>query len=163
MRPPSISKAGRRIIIIILCAVCLPASGLYAAMWDGSSSGTVTVGIQIPLIMFFAGIEFDPDKLEKDSEGIPVTVYIFMPPEIPVTWIKVPTIRLNDTVPAMAWPWTIKDYNGDGREDLMVHFERHAVSHLLPLGWQWVTVTGDVAGHRFAGQDWMKVIDPPPG
>jgi hypothetical protein len=149
-------------IILALCAAALAGTAIRAAMWSPPVSEQITVSLTIPLITFAAGIDFDPDTLEKDSEGVPVTVYIDTPPETPVTWIKIHTVLLNDTAAVLAEPPpVIADFDEDGQDELMVKFDRYQVSSILPLGRHLVTVTGQLAGHRFSGQDTVRVMKRP--
>jgi beta propeller repeat protein len=106
-----------------------------------------------------ATIDFDPDTLNLKSKGNYVTVYIELPRGYLVTQIDISSIRLNGTVPALAKPKAIGDYDKDGIPDLMVKFDRAAVQKILALGNQVeITITGKVAGVDFEGSDTIRVI-----
>lgn len=114
-------------------------------------------GIIPPIIP--ATIDFDSDTLNLKSKGKFVTVYIEIPPGYDVSQIDISSIRLNGTVPALAKPTQIGDYDKDSVADLMVKFDRAAVKGLLTPGSQVeITVTGEVAGIAFEGSDTIRVI-----
>jgi hypothetical protein len=73
--------------------------------------------------------------------------------------IVISSIRLNGTIPAETWPYSIGDYDKDGIKDLMVKFKRNDVINLLPNGDNvQVLVTGTVGTTTFEGIDMIKVI-----
>ena len=111
--------------------------------------------------MILATVDFDPDTLNKKSEGKWVTVYTELPEGYGVTDIDVSTLMLNETVPAELHPTEIGDYDSDGIADLMVKFDRDAVVDILPIGDAVnVTVTGKLYdGTPFEGCDAIRVID----
>ncbi len=111
-------------------------------------------------VLIRATIDFDPDTLNLKSKGKHVTTYIELPPGYDVTQIDISSIRLNDTVPVLAKPTQIGDYDKDGVLDLMVKFDRAAVSGVLTPGDQVdVTMTGEVAGLPFASTYTIRVIN----
>jgi hypothetical protein len=90
----------------------------------------------------------------------PVTVYIELPEGYDVEDIDVSTVKLNDTVPALAHPTEVGDYDSDGVPDLMVKFNRSDVIDILEVGEEiTVTIVGEVAGIAFEGSDTIRVID----
>jgi parallel beta-helix repeat protein len=104
-------------------------------------------------------IDFDPDTLNLKTKDNYVTVYIELPKGYDVAKIDVSSIRLNGTVPALAKPTQVGDYDKDGMPDLMVKFDRAAVGGILTAGEQVeITVTGEVAGIGFEGSDTIRVI-----
>lgn len=106
-----------------------------------------------------ATIDFDPDTLNLKDEGKYVTVYIELPPGYDVSQIDISSIRLNGTVPALAKPTQVGDYDRDGIPDLMVKFGRAAIGGILTAGEQVeITITGEVAGIGFEGSDTIRVI-----
>jgi hypothetical protein len=109
-----------------------------------------------------ATIDFDPDTLNLKSKGSVVTVYIYieLPPGYDVSQINISSIRLNNTITALAEPTEISDYDGDSIPDLMVKFDRAAVQSVLDVGEQvQITITGEVCGMAFEGRDTIRVID----
>jgi hypothetical protein len=140
--------------------------------WDAPYSGNIslrvtddngatdidstTLTVKIP-----ATIDFDPDTLNKKSEGNWVTVYTELPAGYNVTDINVSTMLLNETVPAELQPIEVGDYDSDGVPDLMVKFDRQAVNDILPIGDAVsITVTGNLYdGAPFEGSDTIRVID----
>jgi len=120
-------------------------------------------GIIPPIIQ--ATIDFDPDTLNLKSKGTVVTVYIELPTGYDVSQIDVSSIKLNGTVPALAKPTEIGDYDGDGIPELMVKFDRASVIMLFDgktvPGNYVIEVTGTWEGIRFKGTATIKVISPP--
>jgi hypothetical protein len=116
-----------------------------------------------PIIL--ATVDFDPNTLNLKSNGSVVTVYIELPAGYDVSQINVFSIRLNGTVPALAKPTEIGDYDIDGIPDLMVKFDRPSVIALFAgktvPGNYVLGVTGTVAGIGFKGTVTIKVISPP--
>ncbi len=126
---------------------------------DGATdidSTTLTVKEVIP-----ATIDFDPDTLNKKSKGKWVTVYTELPAGYNVTYINVSTMMLNETVPAELQPTEVGDYDSDGIPDLMVKFDRQAVSDILQIGDTVdIAVTGKLYnGASFGGSDTIRVLN----
>jgi hypothetical protein len=70
---------------------------------------------------------------------------------------------LNDLVSALSKPTEINDFDGDGRTDLMVKFERNKVQSILSPGEKVpIIVTGEVFHNGkyldFRGDDIIRVI-----
>lgn len=118
-----------------------------------------------------ATIDVDPDTLNLRSGGQRVTCYIELSEGYDVGDIDVSTIMLNDTisislldVPAPdAVPTEIGDYDGDGIPDLTVAFDKKMVSEFIlsqgiAVGCATLTITGEVAGTPFRGEDTIEVI-----
>jgi hypothetical protein len=123
-----------------------------------SNVATVTITV-IEVLRVSATIDFDPNTLNLGSQGKVVTVYIELPRGYSVRGIEVSSIRLNGTVPALAKPTAIGDYDKDGIPDLMVKFDRAAVEKILAPGDQVeITIEGKVAGVDFQGSDTIRVI-----
>jgi hypothetical protein len=110
-------------------------------------------------------IDFDPNTLNLKSKGSLTTVYIELPEGYDVSQIDVSSIFLNSTVPALAMPTKIGDYDGDGIPDLMVKFDRASVVALFAgktvPGNYVIEVTGAWAGIRFKGTITIRIISPP--
>jgi hypothetical protein len=105
-----------------------------------------------------ATIDFDPNTLNKTSNGTWVVVYIELPAGHKVVDIDISSIRLEGTISAETWPYAIGDHDKDGIPDLMVKFKRSAVINLLPNGEQvTVHVTGKVSTTSFDGVDIIRV------
>jgi hypothetical protein len=118
-----------------------------------------------------ATIDVDPDTLNLRSGGQRVTCYIELPEGYDPSDIDISTILLNDTisislldVPAPdAVPTEIGDYDGDGIPDLTVAFHRKMVSEFILSqdiadDCATLTITGEVAGTPFRGEDTIEVI-----
>ena len=107
-------------------------------------------------------IDFDPDTLNLKSKGNFVTVYIELPEGFDVNQIDISSILLNDSVPSLAKPTEINDYDRDGIADLMVKFERNKVQSILIPGETMMILTGRVLHDNkyldFRGDDIIKVI-----
>ena len=104
-------------------------------------------------------IDFEPDVLNLASRAKVVTVYIELPEGFDVSQIAVSSLKLNDSVPALAKPVQIGDYDIDGIPDLMVKFDCAQVAEVLEAGRQIVTLRGQLAdGTLFAGIDTIRVI-----
>ena len=106
-----------------------------------------------------ATINFDPNTLNSKSNGKVVTAYIELPKGYDMKQIDISSIKLNSTVPALAKPTAIGDYDQDGIPDLMVKFDRNAVQAIVAVGDRVkITITGKVAGVDFEGSDVIRVI-----
>lgn len=109
-------------------------------------------------------IDFDPDTLNLESKGKVVTAYIELPENFDVGQINISSILLNDSVPALAKPTEIGDYDQDGIPDLMVKFERNKVQAILNPGEKvLITLTGKVLYNDkhldFKGDDIIRVLN----
>jgi hypothetical protein len=123
--------------------------------WTNMASFTV----HIPKTSINATIDFDPDTLNKSSNGTWVVVYIELPTGYNVKDIDVSSIRFEGTIPAETWPYAIGDHDKDGIPDLMVKFKRSDVIAVLPNGDNVVAhVTGKVGTTTFEGVDVIRVI-----
>jgi large repetitive protein len=134
-----------------------------ARAYDGDRYGAwmdmATFSIHIPVTTINATIDFDPDTLNKKSNGTWVVVYIELPAGHNVSDINISSIRLEGTIPAEARPSAVGDHDKDGTADLMVKFKRSEVINLLPPGEKVpVTVTGVVGTTTFEGMDIIRVI-----
>jgi hypothetical protein len=99
-----------------------------------------------------ATIDLHPDTLNLKSQGKWITAYTELPDGYNAAEIDVSTVMLNGTVPAERKPTAIGDYDGDGVPDLMVKFNRTAVSELiLSQGTKYGNVTLTVAGRLYDG------------
>jgi len=109
-----------------------------------------------------ATVDFDPDTLNKKSNGKWITCYIELPSGYNVANINVSTLKLNGIVPAEPSPTAIGDYDNDEIPDLMVKLDRVSVAAILPVGDNVeVKITGSLNdGINFEGIDHIKVIDP---
>ena len=115
-------------------------------------SAAMTTGIS-------ATIDFDPNTLNKTSNGTWVVVYIELPVGYKVADINVSSVRLNGTIPAETWPYAVGDHDKDGIPDLMVKFKRSDVINLLDVSDSVpVHVTGKVGSTPFEGVDLIRVI-----
>ncbi|MCJ7423091.1 hypothetical protein MUP01_02335 [Candidatus Bathyarchaeota archaeon] len=132
---------------------------------DGEGIGLATS--HAPCIL--AGVDFDPDTLNLRSSGKWITAYIELPEGHNVADIDASTVLLNETVAVdFSAPTTVGDYDGDGVPDLMVRFDRAAVSDLIlsqdiTSGNVVLTIRGRLCdGTIFEGSDTIRVMLPMP-
>lgn len=77
--------------------------------------------------------------------GKVVTDYIELPLGFNVSDIDPSSIRLNGTIPALAKPTSISDYDSDDTVDLVVKFDRATVQSMLAKEHDgWIDVSGKV-------------------
>ena len=134
-----------------------------ARAYDGDRYGAwmdmAAFSIHLPVTNITATIDFDPNTLNKKSNGNWVTVYIELPAGYNVNNIIISSIRLQGTIHAESWPYCIGDYDNDGIPDLMVKFKRADVINILPNGDNvQILVTGTVGTTTFEGVDTIRVI-----
>ena len=105
-------------------------------------------------------IDFDPNTLNRNSNGKWVTTYIELPDGFNVSNITISSIKLNGVVPAQSQPTNIGDYDNDGIPDLMVKFSRSAVAQILQPGNNVeIKISGTlINGMEFEGVDYIRVI-----
>ncbi len=111
-----------------------------------------------------ATVNINPDVLNLKSKGKWITCYIELDEGYDVTEIDIDTILLNSIVPAESKPTMIKDFDGDGKSDLMIKFDRSTVEGILGPGEEiQITVKGEVTRIPFIipfeGSDMIRVID----
>lgn len=134
-----------------------------ARAYDGNSYGPWTAlaafTVHVPKTSISATIDFDPNTLNRSSNGTWVVVYIELPPGYKAEEIDIASIRLEETIPAETKPYAIGDNDKDGIPNLMIKFPRHGVIALLPNGASVpVHVTGKVGTTPFEGVDLIRVI-----
>ncbi|MEN8263006.1 MAG: CARDB domain-containing protein [Nitrospirota bacterium] len=134
-----------------------------ARAYDGDRYGAWmdmgTFSIHLPVDSITATIDFRPRTLNKSSHGRWVMVFIELPQGYDVSNIDRSTILLEETIPAMPWPYRIGDRDHDGNRDLMLKFRRGDVINVLPEGDEVpVTVTGTVGTTTFEGVDTIRVL-----
>lgn len=159
----------------------------YTIDWDALSQGEEGVALQIDadgdsifeqtvtadndltyyefILQTETIIDFDPDILNLEGEGRFVTTYIELPEGYGISQIDISSIMLNGLVPALSKPIESDDYDGNGKPDLMVKFDRPEVQAILSPGEGIIiTLTGKVFYNGsyidFKGSDVIKVIDP---
>ena len=110
-------------------------------------------------------IDIDPDTLNLKRKGKWITCHIELPEGYDVSDIDVSTVMLNGEIQAESHPTEIGDYDGDGIPDLMVKFNRAALTshiyHALGIrhGNGTLTITGQLTdGTTFEGSDTIKVM-----
>jgi hypothetical protein len=131
----------------------------YDSQLYGPWTNMATFTIHLSQTSINATINFDPDTLNKSSNGTWVVAYIELPTGYNVKDIDVASIRLEGTVPAEVWPYAVGDHDRDGIADLMVKFRRSAVISILSTGEQVpVHVTGKAGAMTFEGVDIIRVI-----
>jgi hypothetical protein len=116
-----------------------------------------------------AEIEFEPETLNKKSDGRWVMVEIELPHGYDARNIDISSIRLEGTVHAERWPYERKDHyeehgcdhdhHGHNHSELTVKFKRSDVIAVLPTGNHVpVHVTGMIGSTPFEGVDIIRVI-----
>jgi hypothetical protein len=116
-----------------------------------------------------AEIEFEPETLNKKSNGTWVMVEIELPHGYKASDIDVSSIRLEGTVRVEPWPYQIKDrHHNDGcdhdrrahdHSEITVKFKRSDVIAVLPCGEHVpVHVSWKVGSATFEGVDVIRVI-----
>lgn len=133
-----------------------------ARAYDGDRYGSwmnmATFTTHIAQATITTQIEFDPQTLNKKSNGNWVNVKIGLSRGYKATDIDISSIRLEGRVPAELRPISIQS-KADG-DTLMIKFPRSAVIALLPSGQQVpVHVTGRVGSTAFEGVDIIRVIE----
>jgi len=145
-----------------------PYSGRVVQIWDqqhwsrGSNRVMILNAISWCGFLQFipATIEFNPDTLNRVSQGKWVTVYIELAEGYDVNGINIGSIFLNGVVQAEEDLFNIGDYDGDGILDLMVKFDRqdfiaaHQVGEFVDI-----IITGELAdGTAFEGYDVIRAL-----
>ena len=127
------------------------------AEYRGAEAGRSHIFTVAPKL-FNVNIDIDPDTLNLRSEGQWITAYIELPEGYDAGDIDISTVVLNGEIPAELHPTEIGDYDTDGIIDLMVKFDRASIIELLDTGEVTLTITGEVDGTPFEGNDTIKVI-----
>lgn len=132
-----------------------------ARAFDGDRYGQwmamATFTTHIAQTSITAEIDFEPNTLNRKSEGKWVTVQIELPHGYKATDVDISSIRLEKTIPAETAPFSIS--HKDDSDDLMVKFRRDSVIAVLPEGEHVpVHVTGKVGAAQFEGVDIIRVI-----
>ena len=124
----------------------------------GSWMNMATFTTHIAQATITTQIEFDPQTLNKKSNGNWVNVKIGLPYGYKAIDIDISSIQLEGKIPAELRPTSIQcKVDGD---TLMVKFQRSAVIALLPAGQQVpVHVTGKVGATAFEGVAIIRVIE----
>jgi len=133
--------------------------GLSDGEEDLNGNGAVDYGESDPTAITGI-IRIEPRVLNLASKGKWVTCYIELPTEFDVSEIDVGSLMLQDTLNADSQPSEIDDYDDDGILDLMVKFNRKALTKILGPGEQIVILTGQLNdGTPLDGIDLIRVID----
>ncbi|HBT83867.1 MAG TPA: hypothetical protein DEB35_10900, partial [Desulfuromonas sp.] len=99
-------------------------------------------------------IKFEPQSLNKGSQGNWVKVEIELPPGYQTSDIDLASIRLQGVVPIEPWPVIVQG------KRVTVRFKRSDVIAVLPAGNDVpVHVTGKVGPVQFEGVDLIKVLE----
>lgn len=122
---------------------------------------------QQPCYNIPAIVDVKPDTLNKASQGGAVTAYIYI--ELPgynlenidINTVKLRTIKgeVSAMLSPPEVPPEVGDYDGDGKPDRMVKFDRQAVIGIVDVGDVTVTISGKISGEDFEGTDVIRVID----
>jgi hypothetical protein len=107
-------------------------------------------------------VDIGPECINLNTTGKWISVYIELPEDYNVSYIKVSTILLNDTIPAELQLTAIGDYDNDTSPDLMVTFNRtQIVEYILSKGIIQgnvsLTLTGESKTAFFNGSDTIRV------
>jgi len=119
-----------------------------------------------PLPSITATVDIYPQTLNLRSKAKWINCYVELPGGYDVADINVSTTMLNDTVSAELHPTEVGDYDGDDIPDLMVKFNRTAVSeYILSKGIMTGNVTLTIIGQLndgtlFQGSDIIRVRMP---
>lgn len=116
-----------------------------------------------------ASIDIRPETLNRKSRGRWITAYVELPEGYDVGEIDVSTVavteideaELADPIYAEEKPTSIGDEDGDGIPDLMVKFDRQALTGYLEVeaGERLLTISGALSdGTRLQGSDTIRVI-----
>ena len=141
--------------------------------YDGDRYGPWTAKanftVHLPQAGITVNIEIEPETLNQKSNGNWVMAEIELPHGFNASDVDISSIRLEGTVPAVAWPREInkhhheqgcdRDHGSHDHSELKVKFRRSEVIAVLPAGNHVpVHVTGTVAGTPFEGVDIIRVI-----
>jgi hypothetical protein len=110
-----------------------------------------------------AQVVVNPDTLNLSSSGKWMTVYIELAEGFQTTDIDVSSVTLmtaGGTAIQASGPSEIGDYNGNSVNELMVKFDRQALSSQLSAGSATLKVSGKLSQDRtFEGEDTIRTID----
>ncbi len=116
-----------------------------------------------------ATVDIKPETLNLKSKGKWVTAFIELSEGYNVADINVTSILMNNTIPVDPRHITIEDYDNDTIPDLMVKFDRQAVTDFILANYEFtgkfgivtLTITGKLNdGTQFQGSDTIKIIRP---
>jgi len=162
----TIPAGGLQDVMVTLDAAGLD-DGLHEGRIDLTSNDPYRTLLQVPVSLMVGLVpttylNFDPDTLNLGSMGQLVKLVIELPPEWNPRDIDVSTIRLNDTVPARAFPVDFTDENDNGIEEIVVRFNRAAVEAVLSEGAVVpITVQGEIPDQAwFRGTTTVRAIRP---
>jgi hypothetical protein len=149
----------------------IEAAGKVSGWFEGDSYedrigglGNVNVTVNPPPTTI-ASVSICPIRLNLRSKGKWITCHIELPEGYDVSDIDISTVMLNDEIQAELHPTEIGDYDSDGIPDLMVKFNRAALTshiyHTLGIRHENVTltITGQLTdGTPFEGSDTVEVM-----
>jgi subtilisin family serine protease len=109
-----------------------------------------------------AACNFDPNTLNRDSQGRKVVMWAELPPGLDPARVLLESVRFQDVLAPAQDSLEIGDWNGNGIPDLKFRFERAEVEALLTEGASVpVSLTGEVENQTwFAAHDAIRVIRP---
>lgn len=136
---------------------------------EGPWTAKATFTVHMPQTGITADLRIEPETLNQKSKGNWVMAEIALPHGYKTSDVDISSIRLEGTVPAVAWPYEQKkrhlakgcdaDPGAHEHGAVKVKFSRSAVIAVLPQGDHVpVHVTGMVGATTFEGVDIIRVI-----
>lgn len=106
--------------------------------------------------------DFNPRTLNLESNGRTVRARVELPPDLDPREVVLASVRLMDTVPALADSLRVQDLNRNGVPDLDLRFDRDAAAAVLSEGdLVPVRIVGEVRDRTwFVARDTVRAIRP---
>ncbi|HXV75174.1 MAG TPA: choice-of-anchor D domain-containing protein [Candidatus Polarisedimenticolaceae bacterium] len=140
--------------------------GDYAARLRLRSNDPANGQIDVPIALRAATVELSrfeiqPRVLNTASRGASVQAVLEFPPGYDPRRVVLASVTLDGVVDADPGNWRVEDGDADGREELVVSFDRRAVLDWVgTAGGRDVTVSGEIAGQAwFEGTTTVSTID----
>jgi hypothetical protein len=130
---------------------------------DDPAHRTITTPVTLHVgVTEAAACDFDPNTLNRDSNGRTVVIRAELPPDLDPRHVVLETVRFQDVLPPAQDLLVIEDWNGNGIPDLKFVFDRAEVEALLDEGDRVpLRLTGEVENQTwFAAHDTIRVIRP---
>jgi len=119
------------------------------------------------ITMITVSLKINPCVLNLRSKGRWITALIEFPEGYSAKAVNISSILLNGTIRAESRPHAMGDFDCDGKEELMLKFNRRALANFIlenyhcrtRIGRITLTITGNFAdGTRFKGSTTQKVL-----